>query len=131
MLLALLLAAPQATGDPRPNCKDPQTQLDINQCASLETARADAAMNKQWVITKAKVAEMDKGGGVNPSGKRGSYAAALLASQRAWLAYRDAECQIESFAMRGGSGEWMLHADCMIKLTLARTEELSDLGPQH
>jgi uncharacterized protein YecT (DUF1311 family) len=127
MILALLLAA--AGQAPQLDCKDPQTQSAMTECESLRFKRADAALNRQWAITKAAVARQDGDYGAND--KRGTDSAALLASQRAWLAYRDAECKIEGFAMRGGTGEPMLVAGCMADLTQARTKQLTGLVPQH
>ena len=52
---------------------------------------------------------------------------ALLACQRAWLTYRDAQCLIEGYAARGGSMEPMLLSGCIARLTMARTQALRDL----
>ena len=53
---------------------------------------------------------------------------ALLASQRAWISYRDAQCELEGFSMRGGTAEPLMVSSCLETLTKQRTEELKRLA---
>ncbi|HEU4650144.1 MAG TPA: lysozyme inhibitor LprI family protein, partial [Croceibacterium sp.] len=48
----------------------------------------------------------------------------LLAAQRAWLAYRDAQCRSESFMARGGSMQPMLELQCKAYMTELRIQQL-------
>ena len=103
-----------------------QTQADMNRRAGDAYAQADAALNVQWKRTFAYMHGRDaqdhtRGGGFG-------YAAALLASQRAWLAFRDAECAIEGGEFAGGSAQGMAQAQCRTRLTRARTEQLRTLA---
>jgi uncharacterized protein YecT (DUF1311 family) len=52
---------------------------------------------------------------------------ALVTAQRAWIAYRDAECEARGFQARGGTMEPMLVAGCIADVTDARTKELKTL----
>ena len=45
---------------------------------------------------------------------------ALLAAQRAWIAYRDSQCELAGFEARGGSMEPMLVSGCLADLTRKR-----------
>ncbi len=112
MLLAMLL-----TGAPV------QTQADVNQQAVTEWGRADAAMNAQYRDT---LAAMKRSDAASASDGRPGHAAALLASQRAWLAYRDADCVVEGYGMRGGSAENAVHKFCRARQTRARTAWLKE-----
>jgi urease subunit alpha len=47
---------------------------------------------------------------------------ALVTAQRAWIAYRDAECEARGFQARGGTMEPMLVAGCIADVTDARTK---------
>ncbi|MGY4398582.1 uncharacterized protein YecT (DUF1311 family) [Sphingomonas sp. UYAg733] len=119
LLTALLLAA--AT----PNCADPQTQADMTQCAGRAAQRADAEMTRQWNATYAFMKRRDaqdisRGGGFG-------YAPALLASQRAWLKFRDTQCVIEGGQFAGGSMQPMAQAQCKAGLAKARTAQLRGL----
>ncbi|AUW58629.1 hypothetical protein C1T17_11500 [Sphingobium sp. SCG-1] len=117
MLLMLLLAAA--------GCADPQTQAQMTQCAGQAYATSDAAMTRQWKATYAYMKGRDaqnksRGGGFG-------YAASLLASQRAWLKYRDTQCVLSSGEFAGGSMQPLAAAQCKKRLTDARTGELKSL----
>ncbi len=119
MLLTLLLLAVT------PGCNAPRSQAAMNSCAGLEYRAADAAMTAQWRRTYAYMKGRDaqdtsRGGGFG-------YAAATLASQRAWLQYRDAQCVIAGGQFAGGSAQPMAQAQCRTALTKARTAELKTL----
>jgi len=48
----------------------------------------------------------------------------LLKAQKAWLAFRDAECTFQTSAAQGGSIQPMLQAYCLDDLTVKRTVAL-------
>lgn len=50
----------------------------------------------------------------------------LVASERAWIAYRDAECALQGASMLGGSGEPLMVLDCHYGLTRERAKRLED-----
>ena len=121
LIAAVALMAVQA----EPNCQDPKSQPEMNHCSHLAYEAADAAMNIQWKPLAAKMQERDKDFGV--ADKRLSYLDALLASQRAWLKFRDAHCVSEGYFARGGSMEPMVVSGCLEQITLARTKQLHEL----
>ncbi|GGA55479.1 lysozyme inhibitor LprI family protein [Sphingomonas psychrolutea] len=114
-LATLSLAAPVSA----------QTQAHMNASADGAFHRADNLMAQQWKITFARMkardaADTSRGGGFG-------YAATLLASQRAWLAFRDKECTIEGGEFAGGSLQGMTITQCRTGLTEARTQQLRKL----
>ena len=109
MLLPALLAAAAPA----------QTQADMTAQASRAFARADAAMNAQYRTTMAAMKRIDADGPA-PDNRPG-FAATLLASQRAWLPYRDATCVVEGYGYRGGSAEPAERSACAARLTRDRT----------
>ena len=118
-MLLILLAAAAAS------CSNAQTQADMTQCASRSYSTSDAVMTRQWKLTYAYMKKRDaqdtsRGGGFG-------YAAALLASQRAWLKYRDTQCVLSAGEFAGGSMQPMAGAQCKARLTNARTSELKSL----
>jgi uncharacterized protein YecT (DUF1311 family) len=121
MVLLAALAGQGAAID----CGDAGTQLAINECFYSEFQKADAELNRQWARTKAVMAGYDKDAPGTEPGP--THAQALLASQRAWLAFRDTQCAIEGYAMRGGSGQAMLVNGCKATLTRERVKQLADL----
>lgn len=114
--LALLAPIPAASA---------QTQADMNAEAAQALRSADAALNAQWKQTYAGMKQRDaqdhtRGGGFG-------YAAATLASQRAWLQFRDRQCVIEGGEFAGGSLQPFARAQCLARLTRERTKQLKDL----
>jgi uncharacterized protein YecT (DUF1311 family) len=51
----------------------------------------------------------------------------LVASERAWIAYRDSECLERSGSMLGGSGEATILVECEYSLERDRVNDLFDL----
>ncbi len=119
--ILLMLAAVQ---DKPLDCRDPVSQSDMTQCAARDFAVADAELNVQWKKAVAAARARDK---VDPAEKgRLGHADALLEAQRAWIAWRDAHCRAEGYAMRGGSAEPMIVHGCKASLTRDRTAQLHD-----
>ena len=119
MLIALLLAAAPV-----------QTQSDANRQAGGDLARADAGMNAQYRAAMLRMKQRDVVPERDPRWHQPpgpNHQNALLASQRAWLVFRDAECVIEGYAFRGGSAQGMAVAQCKAALTRARIAQLRTL----
>jgi uncharacterized protein YecT (DUF1311 family) len=116
---ALLLGA-------SPTCDNAVTQLDLTECASRQFEKADRALNAQWKITLAEMRKRDADPGEQDIMGRPGFADALLASQRTWLAYRDAQCQLERLQAHGGSMASMLEIMCKANLTGQRTAALRE-----
>lgn len=120
----LLTDAPMSNGqEPDVDCSDAQTQTDMTICAQRDYGDADDALNAQYKITRAQVRSQDADGTDFTKGAED----ALVKAQRAWVAYRDAECISAGFQARGGSMEPMIVASCEADLTRKRTEELKAL----
>ena len=117
-MVVLLLMASSGLADDAPNCKDPQTQNDMTQCAALDFEKADKALNEIWPKLKSDAQASDEGT------SKTEYGDALLASQRAWITFRDAECTWQAMEMHGGSGEPMLLYGCKARLTNQRIKQL-------
>ncbi|KQT31219.1 hypothetical protein ASG29_14670 [Sphingomonas sp. Leaf412] len=95
--------------------------MEMNEQAGAAYTRADAAMNAQWKRTYAQMKRREV------AGDGFAYAAALLNSQRAWLAYRDAQCRIAAAEFQGGSLQPMAQRQCLAGLTAERTRQLKGL----
>lgn len=109
---------------PEFDCGNKETQMEMTMCAGEEYEAADKALNAQWKLTRKVMVDWDK---ELDESQRGAEAA-LLKAQRAWIDYRDGQCEAEGFAARGGTLEPMLNASCLAELTKLRTEELKTLA---
>ncbi|TVV77215.1 lysozyme inhibitor LprI family protein [Sphingomonas solaris] len=118
MSMVLLFGAAMAMADA---CGKDVRQAALNRCAATAYARADGALNRQWTGTYAAMKRRGAGGGAF------GHAAALLASQRAWIAYRDAQCRVEGGRYAGGSAQGMTVAFCKANLTTVRAAQLKEL----
>lgn len=111
---------------PKLDCNNAQTQAEMNQCAGNDLANADKALNAQWKLTRAAMVETD----ANLDAAQKGAEKALMKAQRAWIDYRDGQCEAEGFSVRGGSMEPMMVASCKARLTDLRTKELKAMAEQ-
>ena len=136
--IALLLGSAQAQAvapkpPPPPPCNrrraEQGIQTDMNICAQNDYRRADQAMNAQWKRTLSVMRNRDRDAAPYADMLRGpGYAQALIRAQRAWIAWRDANCRVEGYAARGGSLEPMLVSFCKTEMTKLRLVELRELA---
>ena len=117
---ALFMLANSAHAQDAVDCANAQTQADMNICSQQDFDTADAAFNALWPDAQA----FADGADVDLPADQQGYSQALLESQRAWLAFRDAECTLQGFGARGGSLEPMLISGCKATLTNDRVKAL-------
>jgi uncharacterized protein YecT (DUF1311 family) len=109
LVALLLLGAPAAHAA---GCNDNSNQMQLNQCASDELARANAGLNAAYQALMKKIEAPNQ--------------AQLRDAQRAWIAFRDKECTFETGggASQGGSIWPMMVDKCLTTLTQERTKAL-------
>jgi uncharacterized protein YecT (DUF1311 family) len=102
-------AKPAAQAKKQP-CADAQTQSEMNQCAYEEYKKADAELNKtyQQLLPKLEAARQER----------------LKTAQRAWIAFRDADCEYEAAEYEGGSMQPLIRYSCLESATRNRTAQL-------
>ena len=108
LLADAAVAGPQA--DP---CKTRANQLELTQCSDRQLAKSDAVLNQAY---RKLLADLDD-----------EHRALLLKSQRAWVAFRDADCDLDASTALGGSMYGMLAADCRTAMTDTRVKDLKAL----
>ena len=128
LLLALALQAAAAAQPDEPDCRDPQAQMEMNMCARLDFEAADRELNRVYreaiAGSRQSDRELDR-----QYDQRPGYEAVLREAQRAWVAYRDAQCRYEGYEeARGGSMEPMIFSGCSARMTRERTAQLR--GPE-
>lgn len=94
-----------------------QTTTGMTACALAERDAWDALLNLWWKPLRAHALKLDEA-----SGDTGSPPAApmLQEAQRAWLAFRDAECAYDHALAGGGTIRQIYGAECQLRLTAAR-----------
>ncbi len=90
-----------------------QSQRDLDLCAANAYRAADKALNDTYTTITLRL----KG---NAAGR-----AKLVSAERAWVAYRDAECDFAASGVAGGSISPMIIADCRADATKQRQAQLA------
>lgn len=91
--------------------------LGITGCLQAETAVWDGLLNATYQTKLAELAAQDP-----------SLSDQLRATQRAWIAFRDAECGLRYAIWGNGSMRTIAGAQCQLSETAERALELRDLG---
>lgn len=101
-------------------------QQHMNLCWAAQAARADVELNLTYGILRDRMRQLD----IAYSDMRAlsepdkTYEHALRDAQRAWIAFRDAECNLRKLEVRGGSWVPTVYSVCLQRMTLERTQEL-------
>lgn len=126
LLLAVFALAPAAHAEEEEDkidCSNAMSTVEMNHCAGLELEKADAELNKVYKMALARIPEM---AGEPPFDAK-SWEGVLRASQRAWVTFRDAECDGHApMSWGGGTGTTVAVLGCKTSLTEARTKMLKD-----
>jgi len=94
----------------QPNCKSPQTTLDMNMCSSQEFQAADKKLNQVYQQLQPKINTKQK--------------QRLIVAQRSWLKFRDETCDYESGHFEGGSVAPSIYGYCRARVTKERVKDL-------
>ena len=120
---SLLMALCPARAEDRwfGNCEDLQTGSEQKQCAEIQYRTRTDELQQIYgqVLERASKADAQH----RPSDGQGSSKAALIESQQAWEAYRDAECR-GVVGRGGGSGTPVWVLGCMGEKARSRIQEL-------
>lgn len=109
-----------------PGCDNANTQMEMDACASDQYQQADAELNTVYREAVSRLERADREFSEISSNLVGAVDA-LKVAQRAWIAFRDASCDLAGFEARGGTLERTIYIGCQTELTRKRTAELRDL----
>lgn len=107
MIVLVLLAPVPALADA---CSHAQTQSQMDICAADEYRAATDTINNLYKETFRRY---------DPQGQD-----LLRKSERAWISFRDAECDFRTMGNKGSTIWPMVHAQCLTELTRARIKQL-------
>jgi uncharacterized protein YecT (DUF1311 family) len=94
------------------DCQNAASQREMNKCASAAYNKSDAELNAVYKQVTSRLKGDAK------------QANLLVTAQRAWVAFRDAECAFVSSPTTGGSINAMVEANCLDRVTSARANDL-------
>lgn len=93
------------------DCGNKQTQAEMNICSFDEFQAADAELNAAYQEVLKRLA-----GGADRT-------KLIIASQRNWIAFREAECKFKSHGVETGSVHPLIINHCMTNLTQDRISQ--------
>ena len=108
-----------------PDCTDPQSTLEMKLCTQRELDRADAELNRVYTEAIAAAREQYRSMRGEPGYEKMPDSEAMLRkAQRAWIAFRDANCDYQYQVYYGGSLAGLSYLACKSEMTKARVKEL-------
>ena len=109
--------------DPCQEAPGGQSTQGMNQCLAREADAWDVVLNRLWPKLMTRAREVDAANQTvdNSSGLTlDSAAETLLAAQRAWIVFRDAECRHNYASWGAGRYRTLAHSACRLDLTARR-----------
>ncbi len=94
------------------DCMNTSVQSELNVCAQTRYELADKILNETFAAIKKRV------GGDSGVMKK------IVVAQRAWITFRDAECEVAAAGVSGGSAEPLVRANCLSEMTQERNSKL-------
>jgi uncharacterized protein YecT (DUF1311 family) len=92
------------------DCDNATDQATMNQCAAQQHKTADKELNALYQQITHRLKS-------NPDSQK-----LMVGAQRAWIAFRDAECKFSASGVEGGSVYPLIYSTCITELTKARIE---------
>lgn len=101
-----------------PVCHNDGSGVDSAVCAHEDFVRADAQLNDTYQAALNLL---------GADSERADARVALLAAQREWIRFRDADCQVQDRIFQHGTMRAAIVESCRKNLTEQRTKELKQL----
>ena len=97
-------------------CEGFRTQLEMATCQEQQAKEADQALNTLYAAVMKKLNSKER--------------VQLKAAQKAWIAYREADCEAQTALYKGGSIAPLIKAACLTKATQDRTKDIKRIYGQ-
>ena len=101
-------------------CDNAMNTITIRACLDKAYAQADVELNAVWKQVMAQLADADP----MPAKERKAWKEELLESQRAWIKFKEHDCDAAGFEWFGGTGAPGAILSCLLEHTEARTKDL-------
>lgn len=119
--LCALVASASLADDNKIDCSNTMNGYEERVCAKRFYDRADAKLNSVWKQVLADIKASD----LEPPWDAKTWTKKLRKAQRAWIAYRDADCEgAVPMEWSGGTITTTMVLGCMTDKTVVRTNEL-------
>lgn len=119
-LLSMGWAQAQCPGD---------NSAEVRECLEQANAQADRQLNQAYQQALVSLNRAKQGVPVDVQALLKKSQQKLVAAQQAWKKFREADCAAIDYAYTTGNGGDMAAADCRLRKTQHRTQELKNFGP--
>ena len=93
------------------DCATAMDQRTMNECADKSYEKSDAELNALYKLIKQRLKDDT------------DTTKLLVAAQRAWVGFRNAECKFSTLALSGGSVYPVIYSGCVDRLTRKRIDD--------
>ncbi len=102
-----------------------KTTIEMSACAQADFLKSDAELNSLYkqVIAKAEALDKEQPDHMGWPGFKDS----IVNAQRAWVVFRDKECELQTLDAEGGSLRQIEYPSCKKDMTDVRVNELEKL----
>lgn len=94
-----------------------------NNCINKAYKEADAELNKVYQAIKTPLKKQNDADSVETLTR-------LVAAQKAWITFKEANCRLAGVQMLNGSGEGPVVGGCLVNATISRVRELLNIFDQ-
>ncbi|WP_311202180.1 lysozyme inhibitor LprI family protein [Erwinia pyrifoliae] len=123
-LSLLILALQASTAYAIDDCSKGKIDPKVYACADKNRIEAEADLNKEYAATKSRVEYYLK----SDQAEKKRYLDKLLAAQRAWLKYREYDCQLAGCAADEGSNPSITFTNvCITNRNIERIKRLKKI----
>jgi uncharacterized protein YecT (DUF1311 family) len=123
-------AKQSSTNETKGPCDWAMTQSDMNQCFGEQYKKSDAHLNAVYKKVIALLENDLKAAVADGNNDQKKYAEAaiqkLKTTEKAWIQYRDLDCDAAEFEIQGGSMSPMVGAICMTTVIEHRISDMKD-----
>jgi uncharacterized protein YecT (DUF1311 family) len=98
--------------NPKINCSNAKTTVEMKYCSQQSYAAADKKLNQVYKQVQSTL--------------KGEQKQLLTSGQQAWIKFRDNNCDFEVYNNRGGTGYEIFRNGCLEGLTQERTKHLQN-----
>ena len=96
-----------------------ESNVAMKECSADAYEAADKILNQ---VYSSQVAALKKS---DPVGDNQEILRRLIASEKAWISFRDADCEYQGTSMLGGTGESLVVSECNVEKTVSRAKQLA------
>jgi len=111
VLIMIATLAAQAPVARAADCSNTATQMDMNACAAADFQAADGQLNAAYKDIMSRLRGQE------------DVRKQLVASEQAWIRFRDAECSFVANTVTGGSIYSIIVTGCRTTLTMDRLKQ--------